>query len=111
MRDSTIEESVMPGKLKIYEYSNCSSCKKALKFLDAKKAPYEKVAIVEQPPTVAELKTMLGHLGGELKKLFNTSGRKIAYDERSPSVEASRRERQTHQKTLFARGPWRSSGI
>jgi arsenate reductase len=64
----------MATKLKIYEYSNCSTCKKALKFLDAKKVPYEKVAIVEKPPSVAELKAMLAHMGGELKKLFNTSG-------------------------------------
>jgi arsenate reductase len=89
MRDSTIEESAMPGKLKIYEYSNCSTCKKALKFLDAKKAPYDKVAIVDQPPTLAELKTMLGYLGGELKKLFNTSGqvyREMKLGEKLPSM-------------------------
>jgi len=64
----------MTGKLKIYEYANCSTCKKALKYLDSKKIAYEKIAIVEHPPNVGELKTMLAHLGGELKKLFNTSG-------------------------------------
>jgi arsenate reductase len=64
----------MTGKIKVYEYSNCSTCKKALKFLDSKKVAYEKIAIVEKPPSVAELKTMLAHLNGELRKLFNTSG-------------------------------------
>jgi arsenate reductase len=79
----------MRGKLKIYEYSNCSTCKKALKFLDAKKASYEKVAIVESPPSLAELKTMLGHLGGEMKKLFNTSGqvyRELKLGEKLPTM-------------------------
>lgn len=64
-------------KLKIYEYKACSTCQKALKFLDAKKISYEKLPIVDQPPTMAELKKMLGYLkadGGSFKNLFNTSG-------------------------------------
>ena len=63
--------------IKIYEYAGCSTCKKALKYLDAKKKKYEKVPIVEQPPTVSELKAMLGYLkasGKTFKNLFNTSG-------------------------------------
>ena len=62
---------------KVYEYKNCSTCQKALKFLDAKKTKYERIPIVEQPPTAAEIKRMLGHLkdaGGSFKNLFNTSG-------------------------------------
>lgn len=62
------------AKIRIYEYAGCSTCKKALKFLDQKKAAYEKVAIVDQPPTKAELKHMLSFNGGDLRKLFNTSG-------------------------------------
>ena len=34
--------------LKVYEYSGCSTCRKALKFLDARKIPYEKIDITEQ---------------------------------------------------------------
>src|SRR5579862_3770109 len=62
---------------KVYEYKNCSTCQKALKYLDAKNKKYERIPIVEQPPTAAELKKMLGYLkadGGSLKNLFNTSG-------------------------------------
>ena len=40
--------------MKIYEYAGCSTCKKALKYLDAKNKKYEKVPIVEQPPSAAE---------------------------------------------------------
>ena len=59
--------------VRVYEYSKCSTCRQALKFLEARKVPFTAVPIVEQPPTVAELKTMLGFTG-ELKRLFNTSG-------------------------------------
>lgn len=63
--------------LKVYEYPVCSTCKKALQFLDKNKIPYEKIHIVEQPPSLAELKNMLILVkakGGSLKSLFNTSG-------------------------------------
>lgn len=63
--------------LKIYEYKNCSTCVKALKYLDQKGIEYKKIPIVDQPPTTAELKKMLGYLkaeGGSFKNLFNTSG-------------------------------------
>jgi arsenate reductase len=63
--------------IRIYEYAGCSTCKKALKYLDAKNKKYERVPIVEQPPTVSELKTMLGYLeasGKTFRNLFNTSG-------------------------------------
>lgn len=63
--------------LKVYEYKNCSTCQKALKFLDQKKIKYEALPIVDQPPTTVELKKMLAYLkadGGTFKNLFNTSG-------------------------------------
>lgn len=63
--------------MKIYEYKNCSTCQKALKFLDAKGVKYERAPIVDQPPTASELKQMLVHIkerGGDFRKLFNTSG-------------------------------------
>lgn len=67
----------MKSKIKVYEYNKCSTCQKALKFLDSKKVAYDKIAIVDQPPTMAELKQMLKYLkadGGTFKNLFNTSG-------------------------------------
>ncbi|MBI3556318.1 MAG: arsenate reductase family protein [Deltaproteobacteria bacterium] len=62
------------NKVKIYEYEKCDTCRKALKFLAMNGVPFERVAICEQPPSRAELRRMLGYLGGDLKKLFNTSG-------------------------------------
>lgn len=63
--------------IKVYEYSKCSTCVKALKYLDAQGVKYEKIDIVTKPPTLKELKTMLDYMkanGGGLKNLFNTSG-------------------------------------
>lgn len=59
--------------IRIYEYKNCDTCRKALKYLDAKDIAYEKVPIREKPPTKEELRRMLGYVGS-VKKLFNTSG-------------------------------------
>lgn len=58
----------------IYEYSKCSTCRKALKYLDANNINYNKIPIVDQPPTEKELETALARLGGDLRLLFNTSG-------------------------------------
>jgi len=67
----------IPMLIKIYEYKACSTCQKAIKFLEAQKVKFETIPIVDQPPTPAELKKMLGYLkqaGGSFKNLFNTSG-------------------------------------
>lgn len=63
--------------MKIYEYKNCSTCQKAIKFLDSKKITYQRIPITENPPTLSELKKMLEYIkqdGGTIKNLFNTSG-------------------------------------
>lgn len=64
-------------KLKIYEYKNCDTCKKALQFLDTRKIAYQAIPIVETPPSLSEIKKMLGFIkqsGGSFKNLFNSSG-------------------------------------
>jgi arsenate reductase len=76
-------------KIKVYEYSKCSTCRKALSFLDSHKVAYVKVPIVETPPTRIELKKMLALQGGNLKRLFNTSGevyRAMKIAEKLPSM-------------------------
>ena len=61
-------------KFRVYQYSNCATCRKALKFLAGKGISYVAVPIRETPPTKSELKRMLGVYGGNVRKLFNTSG-------------------------------------
>jgi arsenate reductase len=60
--------------LRVYAYENCDTCRKALKFLAAKKMAAEVIPIRQRPPNVDELRTMLGYVGGDLRKLFNTAG-------------------------------------
>jgi arsenate reductase len=60
--------------LKIYEYENCSTCRKAIQFLERRKVAFQRVPIVDKPPSAAELKRALAGMGGQLRKLFNTSG-------------------------------------
>jgi arsenate reductase len=61
-------------KPKVYQYSKCSTCRKALAFLDARGVDYDAVDIVEQPPSKKELRKAQRLAGAPLKKLFNTSG-------------------------------------
>ncbi len=59
--------------LKIYTLKQCSTCKNALKWLDARSIPYETHPVRETPPSVPEITAMRDALGG-IKKLYNTSG-------------------------------------
>ncbi len=59
--------------VKVYQYPKCSTCRKALKWLDARKVSYDSIDIVTTPPKKTELKKALER-GVPLKKLFNTSG-------------------------------------
>ena len=60
--------------MKVYVHLNCSSCKKALKWLKEKNLEIEVINIQEQTPTKEEFQFMLDSYAGNLKKLFNTSG-------------------------------------
>lgn len=58
----------------IYTYPGCSSCRKATQWLHEHGIPFREKPIRETPPSPAELRTMLRHQNGELRRLFNTSG-------------------------------------
>lgn len=62
--------------LVVYTYANCDTCRRAVKWLRANDVAFVEKPIRETPPTPAELREMLKHLGGAgaLKKLFNASG-------------------------------------
>lgn len=57
----------------VYVYSKCSTCKAAIQFLKARQIAFTQIEITETPPSISELKTMLGFYGA-ITKLFNTSG-------------------------------------
>jgi arsenate reductase len=58
----------------VYTYKSCDACRKATKWLAAQNIAFVEKPIRETPPTVAELRAMLAHLGGERRRLCNTSG-------------------------------------
>lgn len=55
-------------------YRKCSTCIKALKWLEENNIQFEERAIKEQNPTYEELKEWHQRSGLPLKKFFNTSG-------------------------------------
>jgi arsenate reductase (glutaredoxin) len=64
----------MSTNVKFYGYDRCSTCRTALKFFAARGIEVQPIPIREHPPSPAELKIMLASCGGELRRLFNTSG-------------------------------------
>lgn len=61
-------------KYLILEYPKCSTCRRALHFLDGHHINYEKRNIVLERPTEEELKCWIKASGREIKTFFNTSG-------------------------------------
>ena len=59
---------------KVYCYSRCSTCKKALKWLEDNNIDYELIDIKENHPDEKTLRELHNKSGLPLKKFFNTSG-------------------------------------
>ena len=62
--------------IKFYQYSNCTTCKKAAKFLNEYGVSYEPIDIVQHTPTKKEFEDIIEKTGVEVNKLFNTHGAK-----------------------------------
>ena len=60
--------------MKVYCYSKCSTCRKALKWLDEKGVEHEVVDIKENHPDESALREYYSKSGLPLKRFFNTSG-------------------------------------
>lgn len=58
----------------VYCYDKCTTCRKALKWLDENKISYEKKDIKEEHPDEKTLRQLHSRSGLPLKKFFNTSG-------------------------------------
>jgi arsenate reductase len=61
--------------LRIYTYANCDTCRRAVRWLRERGLAFTEHPIRESPPAAAELRQMLAAQGGELRRLFNVSGR------------------------------------
>ena len=76
-------------KILFIEYPKCSTCQKAKKWLQEHNIEFEDRHIVEENPTVGELKKWIEISGYEIKKFFNTSGLKykeLSLKEKLPNM-------------------------
>ena len=75
--------------LKVYCYNRCTTCKKALKWLDDNGIAYESIDIKANHPDEEMLRTLYAVSGLPLKRFFNTSGipyREMELSKKLPSM-------------------------
>ena len=60
--------------MKVLVYRKCSTCLKALKWLEVNQVVFDERPIKEENPSYEELKAWYEMSGLPLKKFFNTSG-------------------------------------
>jgi arsenate reductase len=64
----------MAQRALVLSYSGCSTCRKALAWLQARGVPVDVRPIVESPPTAEELADWIPRSGRPVRKWLNTSG-------------------------------------
>ncbi|WP_330376364.1 arsenate reductase family protein [Butyrivibrio sp. AE3004] len=75
--------------IRVYCYAKCSTCNKALKWLDSNGIKYESLDIKAQHPDKKTVRDLNDRSGLPLKKFFNTSGklyREMELSKRLPSM-------------------------
>ena len=60
----------------VYQYPKCSTCRKALKWLEMKDMDFKPVHIVEETPDAATLLDIIRRSGLPVKRFFNSSGKR-----------------------------------
>ena len=58
----------------VFHYPACDTCRRALKWLDARGAQVKRVHIVDSPPSRTQLEALWRRSELPLKRLFNTAG-------------------------------------
>tara|TARA_Y100001968_G_C19378479_1_gene729008 strand:+ start:427 stop:798 length:372 start_codon:yes stop_codon:yes gene_type:complete len=82
----------MTETIKVFIYPLCSTCRKAIKWLDENDISYEKFNIIESPPSKELLIRALSQESNK-KALFNTSG--ISYRKLGASKVTAMNQDQT----------------
>ncbi len=75
--------------IRVYCYSRCSTCRKALKWLEEKGIAFEAVDLKEKHPSATKLKEYYKKSGLPLKRFFNTSGqqyRELGLSQKLPEM-------------------------
>lgn len=60
--------------IKIYCYPRCTTCKRAVKWLETHQFDYQYINIVEETPSKEEIREYVEKSGQKIQKFFNTSG-------------------------------------
>ena len=84
------------------EYPKCTTCQKALKWLESNGVDFTERPIVEQNPTYEELKAWHQKSGLPLKKFFNTCG--LQYKEMNLKDKLSQMSEEEQYKLLATNG-------
>lgn len=75
--------------IRVFHYPACDTCRRALKWLDARGLEVERVHIVDDPPSREGLEDLWRRSELPLKRLFNTAGqsyRKGGFKDRLPEM-------------------------
>jgi arsenate reductase len=62
--------------IQFLQYPKCGTCRNARKYLEEKGVAFEERHIVEHSPTKEELRKWIEQSGLDIRKWFNTSGKK-----------------------------------
>lgn len=92
----------------IYLYESCSTCQKAIQWLDEKGYAYETKPIKEIIPTLGELQ-IVAHSMGEVRKLFNSSGmlyREKGLSEKLPHMSDEQKYQELQSDGMLVRRPF-----
>lgn len=63
--------------IKFYQLPNCSTCRKAAKYLETYGVSFEPIHLVEHTPTASEFKKIIEDTNVDVDALFNKQGTKF----------------------------------
>lgn len=90
------------------EYSKCTTCRKAKKWLESHEIIFTDRPIKEEAPTYDELKAWQSKSGLPLKKFFNTSGqlyRSLGLKDKLPSMSEEEQLRLLSSDGMLVKRP------
>ncbi len=79
--------------MKVYTLKTCDACRKATQWLREKGISFQEIPIRETPPSKEELRRALSYFNGDIRKLFNTSGkdyRALNLKDQLPTISADK---------------------
>lgn len=101
------------SQLIVYEYPKCSTCRKAVKWLQNEGHDLTLRHIKDEPPTPEELSELFHKSGLELKKFFNTSGevyKQMSLKDKLPSMSAEEQIQLLSSNGMLIKRPIVSDG-